>query len=54
MSEHIVRPARPADALRLIEIGDDEVTAGLEALRAEEIRRGLDRWPRCCMRLDLR
>ncbi|ODU23470.1 MAG: GNAT family N-acetyltransferase [Pseudonocardia sp. SCN 73-27] len=35
-------------------LGDDEITPGLAALRAEETRRGLDRWPRCCMRLDLR
>lgn len=34
-------------------IGDEEITPGLAALRAQEIRRGLDRWPRCCMRLDL-
>ncbi|GEL23618.1 GCN5 family N-acetyltransferase [Pseudonocardia sulfidoxydans NBRC 16205] len=33
---------------------DDEITPGLAALRAEETRRGLDRRPRCCMRLDLR
>ncbi|ODU02268.1 MAG: hypothetical protein ABS81_18190 [Pseudonocardia sp. SCN 72-86] len=35
-------------------ISGDEITPGLAALRAEEARRGLDHWPRCCMRLDLR
>ena len=32
----------------------DEVTPGLLALRKEEIAHGLDRWPRGCMRRDLR
>jgi len=45
--------ADPAHIGRRV-LGDDEITPGLAALRAEETRRGLDRWPRCCMRLDLR
>ena len=32
----------------------DEETPGLRAIRSEEIERGLDRWPRGCMRRDLR
>lgn len=34
-------------------LGDDELTPGLRALRAEEAERGLDRWPRSGMRRDL-
>lgn len=32
---------------------DGELTAGLRAIRAREADRGLDRWPRGCMRRDL-
>ena len=31
----------------------DEVTSGLRALREHEAERGLDRWPRVCLRLEL-
>ncbi|CAL9394992.1 GNAT family N-acetyltransferase [Streptomyces sp. Tu 3180] len=31
-----------------------DLTAGLRRIRAEESAHGLDRWPRVCMRLDLR
>jgi GNAT superfamily N-acetyltransferase len=31
----------------------DELTPGLRAIRAEEAARGLDRWPRGCMRREL-
>ena len=31
-------------------VGEGEMTAGLRALRAREISRGLDRWPRVAMR----
>jgi GNAT superfamily N-acetyltransferase len=31
----------------------DEETPGLRRIRAHEASLGLDRWPRCCMRLDL-
>jgi GNAT superfamily N-acetyltransferase len=34
-------------------LADAELTPGLRALRAAEAARGLDRWPRGCMRLDL-
>ncbi|MDL5160609.1 GNAT family N-acetyltransferase [Actinomycetospora sp. Odt1-22] len=34
-------------------LSDDEITAGLRALREQEARRGLDRWPRGCMRREL-
>lgn len=34
-------------------LADDETTPGLRALREQEAARGLDRWPRGCMRLDL-
>ncbi|MEU3273994.1 GNAT family N-acetyltransferase [Saccharomonospora sp. NPDC006951] len=35
------------------ELGDDELTPGLRALREREAAHGLDRWPRVCMRRDL-
>ncbi|MEU9114066.1 GNAT family N-acetyltransferase [Streptomyces sp. NPDC048483] len=31
-------------------LADDELTPGLREIRANEARRGLDRWPRVCMR----
>lgn len=31
----------------------EEVTPGLREIRADEAARGLDRWPRACMRRDL-
>ena len=34
-------------------LGETEWTPGLRAIRAEEIARGLDRWPRVCMRRDV-
>lgn len=33
-------------------LSDDELTPGLQAIRAEEAARGLDRWPRVAMRRD--
>ncbi|MCW4356100.1 GNAT family N-acetyltransferase [Hoyosella sp. YIM 151337] len=33
---------------------DSEVTPGLRAIRAAEAAHGLDRWPRACMRRNLR
>ena len=35
-------------------LAPDEVTPGLRAIRRREAERGLDRWPRVCMRRDLR
>lgn len=35
-------------------LDDDEVTPELRAIREDEIVRGLDRWPRACMRRELR
>lgn len=32
---------------------DDMLTAGLREIRRQEAARGLDRWPRICMRRDL-
>lgn len=34
-------------------LDDEEVTAGLRAIRQREASFGLDRWPRVCMRHDL-
>ncbi|MDN5918312.1 MAG: GNAT family N-acetyltransferase, partial [Pseudonocardia sp.] len=34
-------------------LADDELGAGLRAIRADEAARGLDRWPRIAMRRDL-
>ncbi|WP_041452363.1 GNAT family N-acetyltransferase [Hoyosella subflava] len=34
-------------------LSEDEMTPGLRAIRTEEAARGLDRWPRACMRRDL-
>jgi len=34
-------------------LSDAEISPGLRAIRAEETERGLDRWPRTCMRRDL-
>ncbi|MEV6984635.1 GNAT family N-acetyltransferase [Sphaerisporangium sp. NPDC051017] len=34
-------------------LDDAELTPGLRALRRDEAARGLDRWPRVCMRRDL-
>jgi GNAT superfamily N-acetyltransferase len=35
-------------------LDDDALSPGLRAIRAHEAARGLDRWPRVCMRRDLR
>jgi GNAT superfamily N-acetyltransferase len=35
-------------------LADGELTAGLRVIRAREAVHGLDRWPRVCMRRDLR
>jgi GNAT superfamily N-acetyltransferase len=35
-------------------LDDDALTPGLRTIRAHEAARGLDRWPRVCMRRDLR
>jgi GNAT superfamily N-acetyltransferase len=35
-------------------LADAEITPGLEKIRAHEAGLGLDRWPRACMRRDLR
>lgn len=35
-------------------LGDAELTPGLRHIRREEAARGLDRWPRVCMRRDVR
>lgn len=40
-------------ALGFHRLEDDEVTPGLRAIRDAEAARGLDRWPRGCMRRDL-
>jgi GNAT superfamily N-acetyltransferase len=34
-------------------LADEELTAGLRKIRAAEIARGLDEWPRACMRREL-
>jgi hypothetical protein len=34
-------------------LDDGEITPQLQVVRREEARRGLDRWPRVCMRKDL-
>ncbi|WP_069169518.1 GNAT family N-acetyltransferase [Streptomyces griseus] len=33
-------------------LAEDEIGAGLRAVRAQEARSGLDRWPRVCMRRE--
>jgi GNAT superfamily N-acetyltransferase len=38
---------------QFVELADEELTAGLRAIREDEAERGLDRWPRICMRRDL-
>jgi GNAT superfamily N-acetyltransferase len=35
-------------------LDDDELTPGLRAIRQHEAELGLDKWPRVCMRRDLR
>jgi GNAT superfamily N-acetyltransferase len=35
-------------------LGDGELTPGLRDIRQQEAEHGLDRWPRICMRRDLR
>jgi ribosomal protein S18 acetylase RimI-like enzyme len=34
-------------------LDDGELTAGLRKIRTAEIARGLDQWPRACMRFEL-
>jgi GNAT superfamily N-acetyltransferase len=34
-------------------LDDEEITAGLQAIRQREASFGMDRWPRVCMRRDL-
>ncbi len=34
-------------------LSEDELTPGLQAIRAREAAHGLDRWPRVCMRRDV-
>jgi ribosomal protein S18 acetylase RimI-like enzyme len=36
-----------------VALSDDNLTAGLRAIRQSEAAHGLDRWPRICMRRDL-
>ena len=41
------------ESLGFRRLADHELTPGLRSLRDEEVARGLDRWPRGCMRRDL-
>lgn len=44
-------PFYQRNGYRILAAGEE--TPGLRRIRAHEASLGLDRWPRCCMRLDL-
>ena len=41
------------ERLGFVPLADDDLPPGLKAVRAQEIARGLDRWPRAAMRREL-